>query len=64
MTLDDLRYRVEEVERLMRTRVVDERCTAERPHPDGLVFQRGPNVYTCRCGQTYVKAGNGLLREE
>jgi len=38
-------------------------CTAARPHLE-LIFQRGPNVYTCQaCGARYVKDGTGGLRE-
>lgn len=37
-------------------------CTAEMPHGE-LRFMRGPNVYACPCGKTYVKNGP-VLREE
>lgn len=36
------------------------RCTAENPH-DTLVYQRGPNIYRCRCGEVYQKNGRGGL---
>ena len=38
-------------------------CTAEFPHPDQLVFMRGPNHYACPCGKYYKKDGAGGLRE-
>lgn len=37
-------------------------CTAEMPH-DQLVYQRGPNLYHCRCGMVYRKALGGVLAE-
>ena len=37
-------------------------CTSKAPHGD-MTFQRGPNLYHCRCGQTYEKDGHGGLRE-
>lgn len=38
-------------------------CSAERPHPNKLVFMRGPNHYACECGQLYAKDGKGGLQE-
>lgn len=39
-------------------------CTAENPHSNGeLTFQRGPNLYHCRCGKRYRKDGHGGLQE-
>jgi len=37
-------------------------CTPVNPH-DTMTYQRGPNIYHCRCGQTYEKDGHGGLRE-
>lgn len=37
-------------------------CNAQLPH-DTIVFQRGPNMYLCRCGMKYEKDGRGGLRE-
>jgi len=39
------------------------RCSALRPHPDQLVYMRGPNHYACQCGQIYKKDGSGGLME-
>lgn len=36
-------------------------CTAARPHPDRMVFQRGPDVYVCDCTMIYRKDGRGGL---
>ncbi len=38
------------------------RCSIDNPH-DTMVYQRGPNVYHCRCGQNYRKDGQGGLME-
>ncbi len=38
-------------------------CSAEMPHPEGLVYMRGPNRYQCRCGKAYLKDGAGGLKE-
>lgn len=40
----------------------DQQCTAENPHPGQLSYQRGPNIYICRCGMRYAKNG-AVLRE-
>jgi len=37
-------------------------CTPTNPH-DTMTYQRGPNLYHCRCSQTYEKDGRGGLRE-
>jgi len=36
-------------------------CSADLPHPDGLVYLRGPDHYACRCGMLYKKDGKGSL---
>ena len=38
-------------------------CTAAMPHPNQLVYMRGPNIYACQCGQSYKKDGTGGLTE-
>jgi len=51
---------------LINTRLMgqaDALCTAERPHPNRLTFQRGPNIYVCECSQVYRKNGLGGLLE-
>jgi len=37
-------------------------CTTSNPH-DTMTYQRGPNMYHCRCGKTYRKDGAGGLEE-
>jgi len=39
----------------------DLQCTSDNPH-DTMTFQRGPNVYHCRCGRQYEKDGRGGLK--
>jgi len=39
------------------------KCSADMPHPTGLTYFRGKNVYSCQCGQTYRKGGQGDLVE-
>jgi len=37
-------------------------CSAEYPHPDKLIFRRGPNTYRCtEDGNIYRKDGQGGL---
>ena len=62
VTLEDLAVRLERLERRLDGNLAA-LCTAEFPHPNDLVFMRGPNVYQCQCGQRYVKDGKGGLRE-
>lgn len=38
-------------------------CSASNHHQGMLAYQRGPNVYHCRCGQIYKKDGRGGLEE-
>lgn len=38
-------------------------CSAQYPHPDRLVYQRGANTYSCDCGMLYRKDGVGGLLE-
>lgn len=48
------------------TAASESQCTAERPHPNRLVFvRRGPGrgEYMCECGMVYEKDGNGGLRD-
>jgi len=66
VTLDDLDARLERLEALAAAGGAHDgpaTCTAERPHPNKLVYLRGPNEYHCECGQVYVKNGAGGLKE-
>jgi len=38
-------------------------CSADNHHQGQMAYQRGPNIYHCRCGQIYEKDGRGGLRE-
>lgn len=63
-TLDDLEKRVAAIEaRPVRDGARAEstvKCTADLPH-DGMMYNG--ELYQCRCGQVYEKAGKGKLRE-
>lgn len=60
--IDTLNERLLSVERAL-VAALGSQCTAERPHPDGLVYIRGPNEYQCRCGKVYVKSAGGLKEQ-
>lgn len=61
LSLDDLDIRLKVLER---QRPVaggqPEQCTAAMPH-DTMMYNG--EVYQCRCGMVYEKAGKGVLRE-
>lgn len=64
--LEDLEHRVSELEAWQSRKSSDAvmgQCTAGRPHPNQLVYLRGPNQYHCTCGAVYVKDGAGGLKE-
>lgn len=59
--IDSLYARIAFLERAV-VQTQGSQCTAEMPH-DELVYQRGPNIYRCRCGMVYRKALGGALAE-
>lgn len=38
-------------------------CNSKSPHPNQLVYMRGPNHYACQCGKIYKKDGAGGLMD-
>ena len=58
----DMQRRLDTME-LAQSAVTGGQCTPAFPHPEGLVFYRGPNHYVCQCGKVYLKDGAGGLRE-
>lgn len=63
VTLEDLASRLDSLEHRLRGNP-NLACTPEAPHNE-LTFMRGPNRYVCgRCGNSYVKAPHGVLRNE
>jgi len=66
MTQDDIMTR-DEIRTIIQNELAAvsaprDRCTPDNPHSE-MTYQRGPNRYHCRCGQTYAKDGSGGLRE-